>query len=135
MTARTEKRSSPASTRRAIPAQRPERFAFDADGWLFFGIGETWAVPYTLTAADGSRVSGGPEEEASFACGPRVRGSRDGPLGFWNPFHLAFDGDARLYAVDNDPDSRPPCRLIHVVRGGDYGYRRWLGEKAPPFHA
>src|SRR5262249_3804946 len=24
---------------------------------------------------------------------------------------------------DNDPDSRPPCRLMHIMPGGDYGYR------------
>ena len=111
-------------------------FAFDADGWLFFGIGENMAVPYTLTAADGSRVSGGPEGGSIFRMRPEGARLERWALGFWNPFHLAFDGDARLYAVDNDPDSRPPCRLIHVVRGGDYGYRRWLGRKGlHPFTA
>ena len=31
-------------------------------------------------------------------------------------------------SVDNDPDSRPPCRLLHVVPGGDYGYRFRYGR-------
>ncbi len=36
---------------------------------------------------------------------------------------LHFDVFGRLFTVDNDPDSRPPCRLLHIVPGGDYGYR------------
>jgi putative heme-binding domain-containing protein len=31
--------------------------------------------------------------------------------------------------VDNDPDSRPPCRLLHIVVGGDYGYRFRNGRR------
>src|SRR5207302_1551561 len=35
----------------------------------------------------------------------------------------------RLWAVDNDPDARGPCRLLHIIRGGDYGYRFRYGRK------
>ncbi|MFO0926718.1 MAG: PVC-type heme-binding CxxCH protein [Gemmataceae bacterium] len=49
--------------------------------------------------------------------------------GFWNPFHHTFDAFGRLFVVDNDPDSRGPCRLLHVVPGGDYGYRFRYGRK------
>ena len=31
--------------------------------------------------------------------------------------------------MDNDPDSRGPCRLLHIVQGGDYGYRFRNGRK------
>src|SRR5262249_22904784 len=56
--------------------------------------------------------------------------------GFWNTFHLAFDAFGRLFAVDNDPDSRGPCRLLHIVPGGDYGYRFRNGRKGlHPFTA
>ena len=56
--------------------------------------------------------------------------------GFWNPFHLCFDAFDRLFAVDNDPDSRPPCRLMHIVPDGDYGYRFRNGRKGVhPFTA
>jgi hypothetical protein len=41
----------------------------------------------------------------------------------------AIDAFGRLYIVDNDPDARGPCRLIHVVEGGDYGYRFRYGRK------
>ena len=38
--------------------------------------------------------------------------------------------------MDNDPDSRPPCRLLHIVEGGDYGYRFRNGRKGlHPFTA
>jgi putative membrane-bound dehydrogenase-like protein len=111
-------------------------FAFDREGWLYFAIGENMAVPYRLIGSDGATVSGGPEGGSIF------RMQRDGTrlerwaTGFWNTFHMTFDGAGRLFAVDNDPDSRPPCRLLHIVRGGDYGYRRWLGRKGlHPFTA
>ncbi len=49
---------------------------------------------------------------------------------------MTFDAFGRLFAVDNDPDSRPPCRLLHIVDGGDYGYRFRNGRKGlHPFTA
>jgi putative heme-binding domain-containing protein len=30
--------------------------------------------------------------------------------------------------VDNDPDASPPCRLVHVVEGGDYGFQFRYGR-------
>ena len=36
---------------------------------------------------------------------------------------LAFDAFGRLFAVDNDPDSRGPCRLLHIVEGGDHSFK------------
>ncbi len=57
-------------------------------------------------------------------------------FGFWNPFHVALDAFGRLFAVDNDPDSLPPCRLLHIVPGGNYGYRYRNGRKGVhPFTA
>ncbi|WP_237143996.1 HEAT repeat domain-containing protein [Pontibacter pamirensis] len=47
--------------------------------------------------------------------------------GFWNPVDLKFDEKGRLLTVDNDPDSRGPNRLVHVVPGGDYGYKSLYG--------
>ncbi len=48
--------------------------------------------------------------------------------GFWNPFGLTFDERGRLWAVDNDPDASPPCRLLQVVPGGDYGFQFQFGR-------
>ena len=30
--------------------------------------------------------------------------------------------------MDNDPDASPPCRLLHVVEGGDYGFQFRYGR-------
>jgi putative membrane-bound dehydrogenase-like protein len=104
-------------------------FAFDELGRLYFAIGENMGVAYTLTAKDGTSVKGGPEGGSIFRMRADGSGLERWATGFWNTFHLAFDAFGRLFAVDNDPDSRPPCRLLQIVRGGDYGYRRWLGRK------
>ncbi|MEX2113486.1 MAG: PVC-type heme-binding CxxCH protein [Pirellulales bacterium] len=110
-------------------------FAFDFDGNVFFGLGENLGSQFKLIGADGSMVS---ELEG----GQVYRCSADGAqlqlvaFGFWNPFHVALDPFERLFAVDNDPDSLPPCRLLHIVPGGNYGYRYRNGRKGVhPFTA
>src|SRR5262249_8397442 len=55
---------------------------------------------------------------------------------FWNPFGTGRDIYGRLFAVDNDPDAMPPCRLVHVVEGGDYGFQFRYGRSGRhPFQA
>jgi putative membrane-bound dehydrogenase-like protein len=110
-------------------------FAFGFDGWLYFGLGENKGAEFKLIGADGSMAS---ELEG----GQVYRCQSDGTrlemvaFGFWNPFHLALDACGRLFAVDNDPDSLPPCRLMHIVAGGNYGYRYRNGRKGVhPFTA
>jgi putative membrane-bound dehydrogenase-like protein len=123
-------------TREQYPHNGLSGFAFDDLGRVYFAIGENMGVPYVLTAADGSSVSGGPDGGSIFRMGAGGTGLERWAFGFWNTFHMAFDAFGRLFAVDNDPDSRPPCRLLHIVAGGDYGYRRWLGRKGlHPFTA
>ena len=103
-------------------------FCASLDGSLYIGFGENLGLPYTLKGKDGSAVSGGGEGGNIFKCG------RDGTkverfaTGFWNPFALTFDSFGNLFAVDNDPDGRPPCRLLHVIRGGNYGYQFKYGR-------
>jgi|694.fasta_scaffold39662_3 putative membrane-bound dehydrogenase-like protein len=110
--------------------------AFDPDGRLLFGLGENLGHPYRLVAADGSSWSGGGEGGAVFRCtvgAPGIGGAAGSRLervatGFWNPFGLCVDPVGRLFAVDNDPDGRPPCRLIDVAPRGDYGYQFRYGR-------
>ena len=97
-------------------------FAFDAQGNVYFGMGENLGVPYKLIGSDGSSHSGS-EGGHIFRCSADGANLQRWATGFWNPFHLAFDSMERLFAVDNDPDSRPPCRLLHIVEGGNYGYK------------
>lgn len=111
-------------------------FAFDKAGNVYFGFGENLGADYKLIGSDGTSLSGGGEGGNIYCCGPNGEKLRRVATGFWNPFHLCFDSFGRLFAVDNDPDSRPPCRLLHIVEGGDYGYRFRNGRKGThPFTA
>ncbi len=111
-------------------------FAFDGVGNLYFALGENLGAPYKLIGADGTSFSGGGEGGSIYRCRPDGTKLERIATGFWNTFHLTFDAFGRLFAVDNDPDSRGPCRLLHIVEGGDYGYRFRNGRKGlHPFTA
>jgi putative membrane-bound dehydrogenase-like protein len=110
-------------------------FAFDLDGSVYFGLGENKGASFKLIGTDGSTAS---ELEGGQVYRCRADGSHVEMLasGFWNPFHVAIDACGRVFAVDNDPDSLPPCRLLHIVAGGNYGYRYRNGRKGVhPFTA
>ncbi len=111
-------------------------FAFDAAGLVYFGLGENLGADYKLVGRDGKTLTGGGEGGNIYRCLPDGSKLERVATGFWNPFAQAFDAFGRLFIVDNDPDSRPPCRLVHVVPGGDYGYRFRNGRKGlHPFTA
>ncbi len=111
-------------------------FAFDGIGDLYFSLGENLGAPYKLIGSDGSTQSGGGEGGSIYRCRPDGSKLERVATGFWNTFHLTFDAFGRLFAVDNDPDARGPCRLLHVVPGGDYGYRFRNGRRGlHPFTA
>ena len=110
--------------------------AFSPDGWLYLGTGENLGENYTLKGSDGSSHSGGGEGGNVFRCKPDGSQLQHIATGFWNAFGLEFNSAGHLFCVDNDPDSRPPCRLIDVVQGGDYGYRFRYGRSGlHPFTA
>ncbi len=111
-------------------------FAIDALGWMYFGFGENLGADYKIIGSDGMTLSGGGEGGNIYRC--RLDGSKLSQVatGFWNPHASCFDAFGRLFTVDNDADSRPPCRLLHVIPGGDYGYRFRNGRKGlHPFTA
>jgi putative membrane-bound dehydrogenase-like protein len=111
-------------------------FAFNFAGNVYFGFGENLGADYKLIGSDGKSLAGGGEGGNIYCCDFEGKNLRRVATGFWNPFHLCFDAFGRLFAVDNDPDSRPPCRLLHIVEGGDYGYRFRNGRKGVhPFTA
>jgi putative membrane-bound dehydrogenase-like protein len=111
-------------------------FAFDAAGNVYFGQGENSGEPYTLVGSDGTSLSGAGEGGNVYRCRPDGSGLVRVATGFWNPFDLCVDAFGRLFIEDNDPDSRPPCRLVHVVQGGDYGFKFRNGRRGlHPFTA
>jgi putative membrane-bound dehydrogenase-like protein len=123
-------------TRGDYPHNGLSGFAFDFEGNVYFGLGENLGVPYSVVGNDGKSLSGGGEGGSIYRCRPDGSGLVRVATGFWNPFHLCFDTYGRLFAVDNDPDARPPCRLLHVVQGGDYGFQFRNGRKGlHPFTA
>jgi putative membrane-bound dehydrogenase-like protein len=102
---------------------------FDHAGNVYIGLGENLGEPYKLIGSDGSSIAGGGEGGSIFRCRPDGSKLERVATGFWNPFQMSFDAFGRLFAVDNDPDSRPPCRLLHIIENGDYGYRFRYGRK------
>jgi putative membrane-bound dehydrogenase-like protein len=104
-------------------------FAIDALGDLHFGLGENFGADYKLIGSDKWALGGGGEGGSIYRMHADGTGLVRLATGFWNPFHMAFDRWGRLFAVDNDPDARGPCRLLHIVPGGDYGYRFRYGRK------
>ena len=102
--------------------------ATDREGNVYFSIGENFGTPWTLIGTDGQKLSDDRGAGAVFRVDSKGRGLTRIARGFWNPFALGFDPAGTLWAVDNDPDGRPPSRLIHIVPGGDYGFEFRYGR-------
>src|SRR5206468_1954114 len=101
---------------------------FDSKGDLYFGMGENLGAKYTLIGSDGTKFSGEGDGGHIFHCSADGKKLRRVATGFWNPFGVCTDIFGRVFAVDNDPDAMPPCRMVHVVEGGDYGYQFRYGR-------
>lgn len=94
------------------------------DDRIYFQCGENFGADYLLTGSDGKSIHGKEREGGSI-----YRCAMDGSqverisTAVWNCFAMTFDDYGNLFAVENDPDSRPPCRLLHIVKGGNYGFQ------------
>lgn len=102
--------------------------SFDFQGNITFGMGENLGAAYTLRGSDGKTITGGGEGGNVFTCTPEGKGLRRIATGFWNPFGSGKDIFGRTFVVDNDPDAMPPCRLLYVVEGADFGYQFRYGR-------
>jgi quinoprotein glucose dehydrogenase len=99
------------------------------DGRLYFSIGDRG---YNVPATDGQGVN--PESGAVFRC--ELDGSRLEvfAMGLRNPQELAFDEYGNLFTGDNNSDSGDQARWVHVVPGGDTGWRmsyQYLPDRGP----
>ena len=95
--------------------------------WIYISRGNTGGQRWKITGSDHSFIQGFGDGGSIFRC--RLDGSQIESVatGFWNPFDITFDLDGRLFASDNDPDSRGPNRLLEIFMGGDYGYESLYG--------
>ena len=100
----------------------------EADQKVYLSLGENFGGAYKLVAHDSNTLSG------RGGVGTIFRGDADGKnierwaTGFWNVFTMCRVPGGQLFAVDNDPDSCPSSRLVHVVHAGDYGFRYEYGR-------
>ncbi|WP_435019362.1 PVC-type heme-binding CxxCH protein [Tundrisphaera sp. TA3] len=92
---------------------------FGPDGRLYFSIGDRGAE---ITARDGRRVSM-PDTGAVFRCEPDGSRLEVFAFGLRNPQELAFDDMGNLFTGDNNSDGGDKARWVHVVQGGDSGWR------------
>lgn len=123
-------------TKQSYPHSQLLGLTSSADGWLYVSRGNIGGYAYAWVGATGERIEGYGEGGDIVRC--RADGSRLERVatGFWNPFDLRFDRQGRLLCVDNDPDSRGPNRLLHIVAGGDYGFRALYGPSGlHPYNA
>lgn len=97
------------------------------DGELVFSLGENYWKRWTLRGSDRTEIQG-TGEGGVFRCGWKGEKLRRVAHGFWNPFGVCVRSDGEIFVAENDPGERPPCRLLHVVEGGDYGYQRLYGN-------
>jgi putative membrane-bound dehydrogenase-like protein len=108
---------------------------FDSKGDLYFGMGENAGKDLKLIGSDGVTYT---DEQGGhiFHCTADGKKLRRVATGFWNPFGICRDIYGRVFAVDNDPDQSPPCRMLHIVEGGDYGFRYNYGRSGKhPFQS
>ncbi|HEY3391222.1 MAG TPA: PVC-type heme-binding CxxCH protein [Lacipirellulaceae bacterium] len=101
---------------------------FAPDGSLIIGLGENHGLPFRLIGSDGKEIVATGGLDGFFRCSVDGKNIEHFARGVWNPFSLCILPDGRIFAVDNDPDASPPCRLLHVVEGGDYGYLYQYGR-------
>ncbi len=102
--------------------------ALASDGSVYFGIGENSGIPWSMSGSDDRKLHDDHGIGAIFHVDAKGHELAMVAHGFWNPFGMGIDPTGNVWAVDNDPDGRPPCRLIQVVPGGDYGYEYRYGR-------
>lgn len=89
------------------------------DGRLYMSFGDRGA---SITNREGRRIDL-PDMGAVLRCEPDGANLEVFCVGLRNPQELAFDDDGNLWTVDNDTAGADPCRVLHLVEDGDYGWR------------
>jgi putative membrane-bound dehydrogenase-like protein len=101
---------------------------FNHDKSLNFGLGENLGRDYTLVGTDKVNIKGGGEGGSTYHVQADGSKLRRVTTGWWNPFGMCVDSHGRIFGTDNDPGASPPCRLIQIHEGADYGYEYRYGR-------
>ncbi|HZN36833.1 MAG TPA: HEAT repeat domain-containing protein, partial [Pirellulaceae bacterium] len=128
-----------AETRNSLSEGYGVRFAFRGhdmhglivgpDGRLYFSIGDRG-----LNVKQGDRQLVNSESGAVLRCEPDGSNLELFATGLRNPQELAFDDFGNLFTGDNNSDSGDRARWVHVVQGGDSGWRmayQYLSDRGP----
>ena len=97
------------------------------DGRLYFSIGDRGFHVQT----DDGRVLSDPKRGAVLRCEMDGSGLEVVATGLRNPQELCFDDFGNLFTGDNNGDGADKARWVHVIEGGDSGWRyayQWINR-------